>query len=416
MDDDLWLEIETDSGLFVRHVQPASPLPTHAEVGAAAEVSTRSSASTFGLPDFVFRPTQSVRGSGVRELGDAMVVVGDVAAVVQVKARAASSNRDARERAWLDKKISTAVRQARGTIRTLLDGPAALVNERDREILIDGTTKEWISVIVIDHPHPPDDYVPLLAGPPTAVLIRRDWEFLFEQVKSTDAVLRYLLRVSSMPARPLGHEAIRYYELAAADAAAPPEPPDLRLVRPGVIFATTPVLPQAPAAHEGKRSHLLLRMLLEDVATTPRPDGLDEAHMLDVLAAVDTLAVGYRGELGETLLSWLDETKDQVDSDVRWRIRSVKFPNRPHLVFAVASRWNEAIGNGFSMLVTLRHQQMFESLVDDEALLTAGLLLTPRHHGRRPWDTTMAAIQGKLDLSPDYRHDLEELWPIMPAE
>jgi hypothetical protein len=42
--------------------------------------------------------------------------------------------------------------------------------------------------------------------------------------------------------------------------------------------------------------------------------------------------------------------------------------------------------------------------------LTVGLLLTPRHDGRRPWDTTLSATAGNLGLDPDYRADLERLW------
>ena len=67
------------------------------------------------------------------------------------------------------------------------------------------------------------------------------------------------------------------------------------------------------------------------------------------------------------------------------------------------------------MLVTLRHQQMYEALGDDDDLLTVGLLLTPRNDGRRPWDTTLAAVRGDLELNAEYRQELEELWPVRAA-
>lgn len=37
---------------------------------------------------------------------------------------------------------------------------------------------------------------------------------------------------------------------------------------------------------------------MEDLAICPRPEGFEEVDMLEALAAVDTLAVGYRTEMG----------------------------------------------------------------------------------------------------------------------
>ena len=42
-----------------------------------------------GMPDFVLRPRVKELGSGTRELGDGVLVVGSIAAVVQVKSRVA---------------------------------------------------------------------------------------------------------------------------------------------------------------------------------------------------------------------------------------------------------------------------------------------------------------------------------------
>src|SRR5688572_27749241 len=101
---------------------------------------------------------------------------------------------------------------------------------------------------------PPHEFTPRSPEKGDAVvLLRRDWEFLFEQLKSTDAVIRYLHRVSTMGHEPLGDEPRRYYELAAADAAAPPGPVDPRLVKPGMMSASIPFLPQAPAGIDDRR-------------------------------------------------------------------------------------------------------------------------------------------------------------------
>jgi hypothetical protein len=292
-----------------------------------------------------------------------------------------------------------------------------LVNERGRPVRINGATKSWVSVVVVDHPNPPRGYVPRPSEKVGAVvLLRRDWEFLFEQLKSTDAVLRYLQRVSPMGREPLGEEPRRYYELAAADVAAPPGPVDPRLDKPGIESASIPLLPQAPAGADDRRVHVPLRVVMEDLALCARPEGFEEADMLEALGAIDTLAVGYRTELGATLLDWLHDVSQVGPDEVIWRLRRVAFPDRPHLIFAAATRWNEAVNYAFSMYVALRHDELFEAFARDESVRTVGTLLTPRSDGHRPWDTTMVAVWGDLHLDEEYRRAAEKLWPDRSAE
>lgn len=272
-------------------------------------------------------------------------------------------------------------------------------------------------VVVVDHPSPPPGYSPPLSDVSSVVvLLRRDWEFLFEQLKSTDAVIRYLHRVSPLAHEPLGEEPRRYYELAAADAAAPPGPVDERLAKAGMKSASIPVLPQVPAGTGDRRVHVLLRVIMEDLANCPRPEGIDEAAMLECLAAVDTLSVGYRTEMGGTLLSWLHDVTRVGLEETRWRFRRVNFPDRPQLIFAAATRWDEAINSAFSMYVALRHEEVFNAFDGDEELLSVGVLLTPRWDGRRAWDTTMVAVRGDLEINEEYRRAAEELWPDLSAE
>ncbi len=147
--EELTLVIETAAGAIVRRVLPARALPEEGSHGRSAEDATRSSAAIFGLPDFVFRARVRATGSGVRELGDAIITVGDVAAAVQVKARSAPSKDPERERAWLDRQIDKAARQASGTIRTLNSSSEILVNERRRRVPIDGRLKSWVAVVVV---------------------------------------------------------------------------------------------------------------------------------------------------------------------------------------------------------------------------------------------------------------------------
>lgn len=90
---------------------------------------------------------------GVREVGDAIITVGDVAAVVQVKARTAPSADTRRERSWLQSRIRKATRQAIGTMRRFNAAAGVpTVNLRGREITIEGRSKAWVPVVVLDHP------------------------------------------------------------------------------------------------------------------------------------------------------------------------------------------------------------------------------------------------------------------------
>ena len=361
VESELTLVIDTPTVKIVRRVQPARTLPEQTSRGKAVEDAARLAAAAFGLPDFVFRASVRPTGSGIRELGDAIVTVGDVAAAVQVKARTVPSDNLRRERAWFDRNINKAARQAGGTIRRLSDSSETLVNERGRRVRVDGKLKSWVGVVVLDHARPPPNYLP----PPTAtrtcvVLLRRDWEFLFDQLRSTDAVVRYLHRVSAMDPVALGEEPVRYYDLASADAAAEPTPLLPSIAALGGRGVSTPVLPFSLAEPDEWRYQAVLRVVMEDIATAPRAEEYQEADVVDVLAAVDSLPVGERTELGKALMGWLDATAPGDSEGLKWRFRRVVCPGRPPLVFATVNHWSKEIQGAFGTYLELRHQQLVD--------------------------------------------------------
>ena len=120
---------------------------------------------------------------------------------------------------WLNKNVAAGARQARGTIRSLRSGPLELVNYRGRTVHCDGAKISWAGVVIVDHPSPPEIVatVPAEHEVPVVVLLRRDWDFLFDQLRSVSAVADYIHRVSSLEPIPIGHEFVRYHELARAD-------------------------------------------------------------------------------------------------------------------------------------------------------------------------------------------------------
>jgi hypothetical protein len=401
----LTIRVDTAAGVFMRRVRPATLLPTDVRPGDAAQDATRDAAAFWGLPDFIFRPALQARGSGDREIGDALVIVGDLGASVQVKARPFPTTLESRERSWLDKSIRKAKSQALGTIRSLKSAQStALMNERGRQVRVIGGDKKWLSIVILDHPgiggYTPDGGA--------VVLLRRDWEFLFEQLKSTYAVLEYLRRVADKAPVPLGDEPVRYYELAAADAATSPGPGDPRLASLGQRVVSMPLLPQAPAGQMAPNFHLT-RLMLEDIASVPLPEGADWGDRLAVLAAIDAAPVAYREQLGTTLLGWVAGMED-VEDELIWRFRLHAWPDRPHLVFGAASRLDEQVQDEFGLYVALRHQQHIEVVAEQRDVMTVGVLLTPRHDGFLPCDTTVCATRRDQGFDEIQRAAAEEIW------
>jgi len=394
--------------MAIRRIADASALDDSIEQGIAAEKAVQDAAALWGLPDFVYRPAVQARASGVREIGDGILIVGGLAVVIQVKSRVAFSSDPAKEQRWIEKKMGDAIRQAHGTIRSLREQPAELVSARGRQLLVDGKQYRWIACVVIDHPDVPDG-ITTTAERGTIVVLRRDWEFLFEQLKSTHAVASYLERAAGESLE-LGREATRYYEFATADAEAPPEILDAVLTRTGSGTVSTPLLPLAPAASDDRPAHLLVRSLFEDIATTRGKQG-DEDFLLDALAELDRLPVGYRGEIGQFLIDALKEVAQVEPDETLWRLRSLRGPaGRAHLAFGAASMFSDHHQGAFSMWVQLKHHDL-QQLTNDTDLTTVGVLLTPRKDGYRPWDTSMSAVNGDLGLTEEDLVPYRELWP-----
>jgi hypothetical protein len=403
--------IQTAYGVLVRTAPGASPLPVDAQGGQPAEEATHNAAALWGLPDFLYRATVLQKGSGSREVGDRILVVGKLGVVVQVKRREAVTDDETKERRWVEKNAQLALKQAHGTIRTLRSGPLRLTNGRGRAIEVDGNELRWLTVAVIDHPDAPPGVVPNSEdGPnPAVVLLRRDWEFLFRQLKSNHAVSQYFERVADQSWE-LGAEPARYFRLANADAHAEPHSIDADALGSTGRVVGGPLLPIEPAGSgDDELPHLFLRSLIEDIATS-RLEGLKEEDRLHMLGELDRLAVAQRVGIGRFLLDAMELTAKEPPGEVVWRQRQFFGPHdsqRPlHLGYATCSHeWDDRLRGMFTTWVWLRHHQLWENLGQPEDLTTVGLVVTPRSDGIRPWDTSVVAAIGDLGLeAPDTAH------------
>ena len=398
------IEVTTAQGTFLRAVRPASILPEGVERGPIAEDAIRGAAARFGLPDFVFHPATERRGAGTREIGDAIIVTGRRGLSLQVKARQQVTDDVDRERAWLERRAAEGSRQASGTIRRLrYPGTTRLENLRGDVIAIVGRDVEWTPVVVLDHPGVPD----VALGGDVVVLSRRDWEFLFQQLQSTVAVVDYLHRVGTLGPGQFNLEAVRYYELAQADAATTPAEVDPAFVAIGARNESAPMLPLPPAEPAN-----LIRWILEDIASVPRRDYSEEQARgrLTMLAIIDSAPIGTREQMAKTILAWFDQVQAAPPEAFWWRVRNYIYFGRMHLLIAVTGQANPIVAEAFGHLIRLRHVERGERSANEAELTTVGVLLQPRREGRLPWDTTAGMVEGRVELSADERASMERMW------
>lgn len=406
-DDTVSIEVTTAQGTFLRTVRPAAILPDGVERGPVAEAAIRGAAALYGLPDFVFHPATERRGAGVREIGDAIIVAGHRGLSLQVKARQDVTDDPSRERAWLERRANEGSRQATGTIRRLRNpGATRLENLRGDVVSIIGRDIEWAPVVVLDHPGVPDTTL----GGDVVVLSRRDWEFLFEQLQSTVAVVDYIHRVRSLEPTRFNLEAVRYYELAQADAATTPAEVDPAFIALGARNESAPMLPLPPAEPAN-----LIRWVLEDIAAV-RVGDLTEAQVryrLKMLATIDSAPIGTREQMANTILEWFERVQEAPPEAFWWRLRNYIYFGRMHLLIAVTNQTHPVVGEAFGQLIRLRHVERGERSMAEAELTTVGVLLQPRHDGQLPWDTIAGMVEGPIDLSQEERASMERMWGSM---
>ncbi|MFK0258585.1 hypothetical protein [Streptomyces sp. NPDC090445] len=254
-------------------------------------------------------------------------------------------------------------------------------------------------------------------GVPAIALTRRDWDFLCDQLRSTTAVLDYLSRAAAESPVPLGDEPVRYYEFAAADAEAQPAKMDTDRIGAGGTLFSAPLLPQAPAGDDGTRAHQMVRLVLEDVALSPLDGLLTEANRFTVLSDLDRLPVSARAEWGHLLLDMLHDVPEVHAEHVTWRFRRVLDQTlAQQLIVGAATRFGRDIQVAFTAFVQLRHHEVSIRTGRRQESSAIGVLLTPRHDGTRPWDTSVVRVHGDLELTEDDLRVYRETWDRTTAD
>lgn len=403
-DDNMVMLVHTETGVFGRTIPHARVLEPAVSRGTAAENATLAAAAQWGLPDFVLPPKKIAKGTASRELGDGTVIFGNRALAIQVKSRDLPTDANpARELNWIAKNAAKGARQAAGTVRTLTSTPKTLHNARGRSMHVDATAYTWVGVVIIDHDQPPEHISPVSSTPSLAVvaLLRREWEFLFDQLRSITAVGAYIHRIKDDEVAP-GEHVPHYFELANADLEATRNVDTDHNYPAQAQHFSYPLLPREPASSSDTVGAALYRQMLEDIATSswdrPELDRLNVLHMLDQHPVLERAAIGRR------LLDQLRIARDALNGETRFEARRYWLgDNHLQLAFSVLnhlSGHHQAVFRGWTML---RHHEWISGLPADtvDSCRTVSILLTPRHDGLRPWDTTMYVLLGHVDVDEE---------------
>lgn len=395
----VYLRLSEAGSVIGREIAPARELLGSNQDGAVVEEAVRAAAGSWGLRDLVLRPKVFSKGSGIRELGDGTILAGPRGISLQVKARGVTGDTAEKATKWMLKNAAHGLRQARGTIRTALLNPAVeLTNLRGRPITIRGRSVAWIPVVVIDHPNPPPTGVIPASDPKGAsvVLTRRDWEFLWDQLRSATAIVDYLHRVApEEDPLELGAESNRYLDLADKDAETPPDELPDWIPETQALRASLPLLPHDPAGSADGFGHSIFQQILEDIANTDFTG--DEADRIMLLSHIDRVPVAARAELGRLLLRRLTRCAEAAPDVHRVDHRIMYIDQGTlQLTFTTMSQLTGHHQEIYRSWLLLRRQDF---LAKSKALgpvypWTVGVLLTPRPDAPRPWDTTTLSTNG----------------------
>jgi len=405
-----------DGRVVGREIPDAEALPPGEEYGSAVEGATRAAAGRWGLPDFVLRPKIVPKGSGRREIGDGTIVSGSRGIALQVKARSSATPDTAeRARSWLLKNATAGLKQARGTIRTSFrSGDMTLDNLRGRPVRLAGSRVEWVPVVILDHPSPPRQvFPPGDTDGPSVVMLRRDWEFLWNQLRSASAIVDYIHRVAEEdePAE-LGSETHRYFDLANKDLQAPPSPLPDWMNDGGAEPVSGPLLPKDPASAGDELGFRVFHRVLEDIAATDFTG--DETDRVQMLAHIDRVAVTTRAELGRLLLRRLIACSQAPEGQLRVEHRVLYVDHGElHLSFTCMGKLTGYYQEMFRTWL-LHRRQRFLMQSDAKGPIwpwSVGVLLTPRPStDDRLWDTTVIATNGPPEFDDDEYRRLDAVY------
>ncbi len=340
-------------------------------------------------------------------MSDGLLVAGTDGLILQVKSRSQSeaiSDTVEKAESWCLKKGIEAQSQAYGTWRTLMSSKIRVRSLRGFDRTLPNAS-DWLSVVILDHPGAASVSFPPSVD--TLFISLNDWLNLHRMVRSTAGVVTYVRRaLASGLAVPLGQEANRYKQLAAADLAACDS------------ITAFPTLPPIKLGDREKVHVALVDDLIEKVADREN-SGFDPEHYLQIVEQLDGIPLIGRVRLGammERTLRAMHQAKGRrsfmsTDSNSG----GVYSGDRLGFVYDYYDFETHGIGGqrftmDVSLYAMLRQQQALEAGADPaSATLAVGLL----HHPQLGNKYQFAWVSGTPPQMPaDIRANLEDVYGI----
>lgn len=388
----------------IHNILPASPILPSDSGGHAVEETIGSAVAQWGLPDFVFQPVKERKGAAVREIADGLVIVGNLGLVIQAKTRTESTGDLDRERRWVSKQISKACRQSDGTIRRLKSGDVELTNGRGRNLLFRAGEVSWLGVVIIENPAVEDFcFEPPVTNEPYRVLTRSDWEFLFASLQSTYAVANYLNRVEE--SEMLGHESLRYIELAHEDLSATRESVPKMNIPAGMRHQSFPMLP-LDLPNAGTKEQHVYRELMEAVADCDFADE-ESDNLHRILSDLDVVPPQARADLGGKILASLNKLQNNENL---FESR-IFFSGSSRMVGFAVQSWSEKNIQIFKAWAQLRHSEALRMGRSSNDLISVLLMIGPSHVESRRFEVAVIRLEGDLGLSEEELSAMRQIVP-----
>jgi hypothetical protein len=392
--------------------------------GLDVERRRREVSAFHGVPDFVFRPLDVPKGKGSqREVGDFLLWVGDVVAIVSHKSRepaAAASETQARRRAWFEKKIADGYSQVRGVARKLQTAAAdeiVLESERGVRVPWDATrVTGLVGVVVIDAPAPDDDYGPpvMLDGVPTIAMLADDWDLLSELLPSTWSMITYIARRATwVPRCPIGSELdtlalIIEHENVGTPIAIPPGglPKDhfeqVRAAHPEWFLGGDP----------DDRFSFVVDAMIEGAADLD-PDHSDATEPLaymQITEFLDRIPLLTRVNLGREIIDRCQRIgREGGRSSFRVALDHGMF------VFMTDDRERKDRASWLRSLTAARHSQALDAGAPRD-LMTLGVATQPLPSPDRGRAHEYVLIQGGIRSDPEFRASRDDLFGAQDME
>ena len=392
--------------------------------GRLAEERALHHAARGGQPDFVFRPTNVVKGTAQREIGDALIWTGERMLVVSVKSRDPARkglDAEARARSWLDKKIAAACRQIDGTVRTLRGDSAdvTLTNLRGVSIPWDASqVREWLGAVVIDYT-PPPSYVPnpTCSQVPAVVLHADDWRVINETLWSSTLTIGYVNTRRQLPPVPMGAELDLLGHVLEAEQQLRPIALPGGQPQPGKWQEVRLRWPDfAMRSHPDSQYALLLDAIMGAMAEASlEPSAaLHPLEYVGLVRLLDEIPLLERVEMGRECL---DRCKRAAST--KSRVSYLSWPTRGRLglqiLFVADSASREERKGVLAVQAMTRHAELLAA-TDNASLTTLGIATEPFPASGGSHD--FALLAGDIGLSQASLDAGEAMFPKpqFPAE